>query len=96
MGIERTPRQRAADKALDEAIRENVAAYGRAEGCVITDWIVLGAGVGVDDDGDDLTAGFQLLPEGGYRTNWHQLFGMLRAAQLKLDRDYMALVEGGD
>lgn len=89
MSDERTQEQRDADAALDEAIRRTTAAYGHApEGFVVTDWIVLGAGIGMRD-GHDMTLGFHLMPDGGDRLNWHTTLGMVRAQQLQLEHAYL-------
>lgn len=85
---DRTPEQRDADKALDEAIRRTAAAYHHTDGYVVTEWIVVGAGIGMRE-GRNVTLGFHLMPDGGEHLNWHSTLGMIRAQQLQLEHAYL-------
>lgn len=95
MGDERTAEQRDADAELAKAIERCVRAYGRiSPSSVITEWVVLGGGVGMAaDDGGDLDVGFTLLPDDGRATPWRHLLGLIRAHLLKLEGDYLAAGE---
>lgn len=90
MSDDRTAEQKEADANLDEAIRRTAQAHGRiGPDHVMTDWIVLGAGIGMAEDGGNTTLGFHLMPEDGNHLDWHRTLGMLRAAQLRLEDAYL-------
>lgn len=52
----RTPEQVAADNALTDAIEACLQAYGGPGSYVLTEYIVITAQTGWDDDGEQLTA----------------------------------------
>lgn len=89
MTDDRTPEQRDADDQLSAAIDRVVRAYQTLPTTtVITNWIVLGTGLGADGDGD-LYQSFTLLPDDGSHVNPEQILGMLRGATLRAEHDYL-------
>jgi hypothetical protein len=83
------PEQRAADEALTAAIEQTARAYGSIDqGAVITNWAVLGTGLGADGEGD-LYPDFILLPSNGSGMSHNQLIGLIRAAQIRVEKGYM-------
>lgn len=85
---DRTDEQRAADRQLDDAVRRAAAAYGHVgdgSGRLVTDWLLIGTGIGMLDDGDQTTVTFQVFPDGGNSINWHSVIGLLRASTLRLE-----------
>ena len=85
----RTPEQRAADDALSAAIERCVRAYGRIEpSSMVTEWVVLGGGMSVDDEGRDVDVTFLLLPDDGATMPWRHLLGLVRAHRLVIEDDY--------
>jgi hypothetical protein len=86
---DRTPEQRAADEALDTAIENAVRAYGALHpSTVITNWIVVGTGLGADGEGE-LYPDFILLPNNGEGLSHVVLIGILRAASLRAEASYL-------
>jgi hypothetical protein len=86
---DRTPKQRAADDALAAAIEQAARTYGSIESTtVITNWAVLGTGLGADGEGD-LYPDFILLPNNGRGVSHNQLIGLIRAAQIRVEKSYM-------
>lgn len=89
MTDDRTPEQRDADDQLHAAIERVVRVYQTLPTTtVITNWLVLGTGLGADGDGD-LYQTFTLLPGDGSHVNPEQLLGTLRGATLRAERDYL-------
>lgn len=93
MSDERTPEQKAADTALGEAVERVARAYGSIEpATVITNWAVIGTGLGADTAGD-LHPDFVLLPDNGRGMSHVLLIGMMRAACLRIEASYMSTDE---
>lgn len=89
MTDERTPEQREADDQLHAAIEAVVRAYWVVpNGTVITNWMVLGSGLSADTDGE-LNQSFTIFRDNGIHTSDEQLFGMLRVATIRAERDYL-------
>lgn len=89
MTDDRTPEQRTADEQLHAAIDGVVRAYGSLEpSTVITNWVVVGTGLGADGDGD-LHPDFVLLPDNGRGLSHTLLIGILRAASLRVEASYL-------
>lgn len=85
---DRTPEQRAADQALHEAVERVVRAYSVLPAAtVITGWVVLGTGLGSDED-DDLFPDFTLLPDNGRGISHTQLIGIVRAGLVRAEASY--------
>lgn len=85
----RTPEQRDADDQLHAAIERVVRAYGSLEpSTVITNWAVLGTGLGADGVGD-VHPDFVLLPDNGRGMSHILLIGILRAASLRVEASYL-------
>jgi hypothetical protein len=86
---DRTPEQRAADDALAAAIEQAARTYGSVgQSAVITNWAVLGTGLGADGEGD-LYPDFILLPNNGHGMSHNQLIGLIRTAQIRAEKSYM-------
>lgn len=93
MSDDRTPEQRSADRQLDDAVRRAAAVYGHVgdgSGRLVTDWLVIGTGIGMSSDGDQTTVSFQVFPDGGNSINWHAVLGLLRASTLRLEHTFVA------
>jgi hypothetical protein len=88
MADERTPGQREADSALHEAIQRCAIAYDLPGDCVITNWVVVGAALGADEDGTDRHHEFSLLQDNGLHMSDSLLIGMLRTATIRAERAY--------
>ncbi|MEU6520450.1 hypothetical protein ACFYOF_06170 [Streptomyces sp. NPDC007148] len=70
-----SPELKAAYARLAGAIEETARLEG-AEG-VLTEWVVVFATQGYDDDGDGVTQIGTALPDGGGHVPYHRLMGLL-------------------
>lgn len=80
-----TPEQRAAESQLDEAIRASMEAHGFLgpdEG-VVTDWLVVVAQEGFDDEGN-VKSGYTTLYSRGSMAN-HKAIGLLHCGLTYID-----------
>lgn len=93
---DRTDAQKKADVALREAIEATAYAYGVPRDSVITQFVVCGASVRMDDDGYEYQHDFSILPEDGRGMPDYAVRGIL---ELTLDRhkaQYLSDMGGGD
>lgn len=90
MADERTEAQRRADEALDETVREVMAAYADPSEppMLVAQWMVVVGSVGHDGRGGTSATSI-LLPYGGGATPWPQVIGLARCGLLRLERDYL-------
>lgn len=86
---DRTSEQRAADQGLHDAVERAVRAYSvLPASSVVTNWMVIGTGLGSDDQGD-IHANFAVLPDGGRGLSHTTLLGMLYAARLRAEAEFL-------
>lgn len=83
-----TPEQRAADDALEEAIRQAMVAYDLLDdNRMVTEWVVLVASQGVTPDVAESTS-YQYLVPGDFIT-WHRLLGLVDTHRLLMAQQVM-------
>lgn len=86
---DRTQEQREADQALHEAVERVVRAYSALPAStVITNWVVLGTGLGSEGDDEDLFPDFTLLPDNGRGISHTLLIGIVRAGLVRIEASY--------
>jgi hypothetical protein len=73
--MSRTPDEVKADQALEVAIQDVLVASGWADNRLLTEYIVVGAQVGYDGDGDRVSSYFHLLSSG--ELPYHHIIGLL-------------------
>jgi hypothetical protein len=88
MSDDRTKEQRDADEELTKAIIRAANAYEMAHDSTITGYVVCGTAIRFDDKGP-INVDFSLIQDNGEQVNDIQLLGMLRAATLRAEHDYM-------
>jgi len=86
-----TPEQKAAEAALEEAVRNSLAANDMAPGAIMTDYVVLCAAAVFDEQGRSYTEYTRL-----YRGDmpWHHILGLIDIHQA-LCRDWCVTSEDG-
>ncbi|MDG4832427.1 hypothetical protein O7627_24410 [Solwaraspora sp. WMMD1047] len=78
----RTPEQRAADDALTAAIQQTLDAYAGSGPWLLTEYVVVTAQQGYDEDGDGITAVGQLYRDGDVPL--HRALGLLDHAVTRM------------
>lgn len=76
-----------ADAQLRQAIIQTLKSYGWYDDRVLTDYLIVAASQGFDNDGDDTTGYNYLLPEG--QMGWHRVIGLLKTVETLMKRDLM-------
>lgn len=87
---ERTDEQKKADAALREAIVNAAYAYETPKDCVITNFVVAGSAIRIDDDGHEYQHDFTILPDNGRGMPDYAVRGILELAVDRAKKQYLS------
>lgn len=90
MSDDRTAEQRKADEELTAAIEANMRAYNWTDG-LLTDYVVVTVQQNYSDDGSMTTAYGSLYRDNGLP--WYRIIGLLRAASVRAEAEFLAARE---